>query len=342
MPIPLLTRFRRLGLYFRILVYLGVLVALVTTRKWTPPTGDSFRLPQFSRADSTLVVAGHDLAPTLVTQLAAGYRRDYPKLDLLLTGGGTTAALEALLNQRADVGFLASPPEPREQALFRNAAGGSAPGDSALWFPVALGALIVVRASDGPALDSVNVPELRGLIGGPAHAGEAAPASEERTETRVRRLYLAHPDLGLWNILRERLGLAADTTLVRSPRLAFLAGDAEVLDAVRGDREALGIVSSFHLDDGQSAPGLRTLPVGGSPGEPAAAPTVENIGYGRYPLHQHLYVACLPRGGILGSMFVTHLTSDRGQRRVERAGFIPARLILREIVLSRDPVGGGQ
>ena len=38
-------------------------------------------------------------------------------------------------------------------------------------------------------------------------------------------------------------------------------------------------------------------------------------------------------------MFVTYLTSDRGQRQIERAGILPARQTLREIVLTRGPIG---
>jgi len=38
-------------------------------------------------------------------------------------------------------------------------------------------------------------------------------------------------------------------------------------------------------------------------------------------------------------MFVTHLFSGRGQRTVKRLGFLPAREVAREIVLTTDPIG---
>lgn len=328
MKLPGISEVRRLGFYFRLFVYLGVLVALFASRRWIRPSGDSLRLPRFPRADSTLVIAGGDLAPELIARLVADYRRDYPTLTITLGGGGTTAALEALANGRADVGFLASPPEPAEQALLRVAGGGS-PADTALWFPVALGALVIVAEPGAAAVESLTVAGLRGIVGGTA-AGSA------------QRVHLTHPDRGAFSVFRERLGAAADTSFVRGAGLVFHSDDAEVLEAVRADAGALGVVSSFRLPDGETAPGLRTVPIARSAGEPAALPTVENVGYGRYPLYQHLYVATLSEGEIQGSMFVTQLTSDRGQRRVERAGFIPARLFLREVVLSRDPVAGGR
>ena len=68
-------------------------------------------------------------------------------------------------------------------------------------------------------------------------------------------------------------------------------------------------------------------------------PGEDEIATGDYPLHHYLYVSCRPDGGIQGSMFVTHLFSGRGQRTVKRLGFLPAREVAREIVLTTDPIG---
>ena len=71
----------------------------------------------------------------------------------------------------------------------------------------------------------------------------------------------------------------------------------------------------------------------------AVRPGYEKIGYGEYPLFHYLYAACLANGSVRGAMFVTYLTSDRGQRQVERAGFLPARQTSRRIVITRHPLG---
>jgi hypothetical protein len=68
-------------------------------------------------------------------------------------------------------------------------------------------------------------------------------------------------------------------------------------------------------------------------------PGYEHVGYGEYPLYHYLYIACLANGSTRGAMFVTHVTSDRGQRQVERAGFLPARQTVRQIYLTRRPLG---
>jgi ABC-type phosphate transport system substrate-binding protein len=78
-----------------------------------------------------------------------------------------------------------------------------------------------------------------------------------------------------------------------------------------------------------------------SEGAAAARPTHEAIAAGSYPLWHHLHVACRPGGGIEGDKFVTHLTSARGQRQVERSGYLPSRQVPREVILSTTPPEGG-
>jgi len=71
-------------------------------------------------------------------------------------------------------------------------------------------------------------------------------------------------------------------------------------------------------------------------------PGNRRIGYGAYPLYHYLYAACLANGSVRGAMFVTHLTSDRGQRQIERAGFVPVRQTARAIVITTHPPGGNR
>ena len=75
------------------------------------------------------------------------------------------------------------------------------------------------------------------------------------------------------------------------------------------------------------------------PGEKLFVAQADAVARGDYPLYHYLYVACRPHESIRGTMFVTHLTSDRGQRQVERAGYLPARHPMREIALTTHPLG---
>jgi len=270
-------------------------------------------------ADTTLVVTGADLAPGLVGRLVENYRRDYPRLSVQIRPGGTAAALEDLVNRRADAAFLSRPPLPSEQRLFAGA-----DGDTALWFPIALGAIVVLAAADAPD-STLSLDTLRALARGDPEAG--AP-----------RLYVPDPNSGLWDALRAKLGLPSDVASA-PPGVVFLRDDAAVPAAVRADGRAFGVVSSFAFPDGAALPGARAVPLRAAADGAPIWPGAAEIAAGAYPLWHYLYVGCRPRGGVQGTKFVTHLTSPRGQRQVERTPFLPARQVPREIHLNRRPPG---
>lgn len=311
------SRFRGFGLYARVTVYIAVLAALFLLRG---PLGVERLLPHApEETDSarSLTVAGVDLAPDLLPRLLAAYGREYPGLDIRTSGGGTAQALEALINRRADVALLSRPPSGDEQALFR-----SADGDTALWFTIALGGIVLLTRADGPA-ESLSVADLHALAAG------TEPA-------RFDHLYVPDPNLGLWDALRARLGMLDGET---PARVVFLPSESDVVAATAADPRGAGLASTFTLPADLAAHGLRAAAVRSGPESPAAGPGYEEVAYGEYPLVHHLIAACRSGGSIQGAMFVTHLTSDRGQRQIERAGALPARQTLREVLLTRDPIG---
>ena len=83
------------------IVYIAVIVVLYLNRggvSWKRLT-EPFR--GNGSTDTTLVIAGRDLAPALVDRLITHYRQEYPDLAISVNGGGTNQALEDLLNDKA-------------------------------------------------------------------------------------------------------------------------------------------------------------------------------------------------------------------------------------------------
>lgn len=314
-----MTSRRRTWFLIRLAVYVIVIAVLFVVRGRVDLGPAQRLLSGASAADSTLTIAGRDLAPALVDELVASYCRDYPALAVRFTEGGTNQALEDLLNRRADVAFLYRPPTAAEQAQLR-----TLDGDTAVVVPVAVGGLAVV-AADGATPPNLTVAQIAATAAG--GDGKA-------------RMYAPDPNEGAWDALRQRLDLAGESNLAGegSPAgVTFLVDVQAVVEAVVADPGTLGLASTFTLRDD---PRVRRLAVGAAPGDTAAAPTFTNLVTGAYPLYHWLYVACRARGGIQGAKFVTHLASPRGQRQVERAGVVPAQQVAREIILTREPIGG--
>lgn len=301
-------RSRKSWLQIRVAIYLSLVAVLFLVR-----SNDRWRslLPSPSpSSERVLQISGRGVAPELVDHIVADFLREFPSCEIRIAGGGTAQALEDLINRRADVAILNRPPTSGEQQLFR-----SVEGDSARWFPIALGGIALFRRAPNDA--AISLETLRDCLLHGAGAG-------------FERLYVPDPNLGLWDALAARLDVAAPN----SANVVFVRDIPEVLNAVRGDLDGVGVVSTLALAAAQAPSGLCSVPVRTSH-DSVASPTYEEIGAGAYPLHHFVYLACLARGGIEANMFITQITSARGQRRLERAGFLPARRVLREVVLGR-------
>ncbi len=304
------------GLRARVWIYLAILAALILYRG--VPAIRAYLAEQRSVRDrSVLTLAGLDQAPVLIMRVVDVYKSLYPEVDLRVNGGGTRQALEDLFNRRADVAFTSRLMTEEESAIIRGI------GDTALSFPVALGGIAVVTAESSP-FDAIPANRLREALMG---TGTGLGPGDEAVE----RIYAADPNLGLWTALTQQLGLPEEP----ARPVTWLAGDREVIQAVSADPGSIGFVSTLCLPPDLERLGARAVAISREPDEPASGPTEGSVAGGEYPLYHYLYVSCRPEGGGLASGFVSFLQSGRGQRLVEREGFLPARAVPREIILTK-------
>lgn len=307
---------RQPWLQVRLAVYLLVVAAFLIVR-----SGKDWRLPFGTKTGSSslgngaLPISGLDVAPNLIRELAADYGMEYPGQHIDLQSGGTNQALEALINHKSEVAFQLRPPSSSEQALFRKV-----DGDTVLWYPIALGAIVLVRAQGEGAL---SVDELRKFVMGDSNTG-------------FRHLYAPDPNLGVWDAFLDLLHIPRGQES-ETDRIVFLKDEMDVLKAVKNDSLGIGLTTSFTLPPDLAAYSVRTVPVRSDHGD--VSPDRTTILSGDYPLYHYMYAACRENGSAQGAMFLTYLTSNRGQRHVEKAGFLPTREIQRTVVVTRTPIG---
>jgi phosphate transport system substrate-binding protein len=273
--------------------------------------------------DTTLTIAGGELAPQLLQDLSSRYRSEYPERQVLILGGGTYQSLEDLINGRADVAITTRAPLPREQALFRQVL-----DDTAGCYVFALGAIAVV-CSQRSAIGPLSREELRTFLQGGQVDG-------------LERLYAADPNLGWWDafvgaLYRGEIHPAETADL--AARVSFLADGEAVLAALRQDTEAAGLIDQLARPDVCTAADLRCVSLAPAGEGRPVQPGVAEVATGVYPLWHHLFACIRPGGDFAGDKFVTYVMSARGQRQIERAGFLPARRVAREIYLTRQPLG---
>ncbi len=298
----------------RLAIYATIVLGLVAFRVVPSLRSKSASLPVFPVADRSIVVTGTGLAPDLIMRLLEEYRTEYPDVEIAAREGGTTQALEDPVNRRADVAFLAREPKAEEARVIHDR------GDSVETFAVALGGIAIVAGEASPQ-GPLDIPTLRRIL-----RGEAEPV----------RLVVPEPNRGLWDALALQLELAPDMV---PANVSWVASEIEVLDAVAGDRSALGIASTLALPPDLGGEGVRFVPIRKSAEALAFTANKQEVATGEYPLFHYLYVSCRPGSGALASGFVTFLFSGRGQRLVSRAGYLPARETPRPIQLTSRPIG---
>jgi ABC-type phosphate transport system substrate-binding protein len=310
----------RIRFLIRMVVYITVVVLLYQNRggfHWQQML-DTVRGSK--KNDTSLTLAGGDLAPDLIDRLVVHYRQDYPDLEISVSAGGTNKALEDLLNGRAGAAFTFRRPSPDEENLFR-----SIDGDTSIVVPVALAGIALI-AGKAAGKDPITLDGIRRLLDGDA-AG------------RCDRLYAPDPNEGLLDAVRASLDLSGPSPA--APLIIYLADAPSVLEAVRRDDRAWGIVSSLNvpLNLDTIVEGVHLVPLNAGPNNESVLPTYENVATGDYPLNHYLFLVCRENGNRQGGKFLTHLATPRGLRQVERAGIVPAKLVLREINLTTTPVG---
>ncbi len=141
------------------------------------------------------------------------------------------------------------------------------------------------------------------------------------------------PTQGSWDAFARALGLDPEAAAA-SPRVRFVESAAAVIGSLATRPDALGLLGGFALPAAAGA--ARALPVAATAAEPARLPERAAVAAGEYPLLVFLYLCHREDASVETAKLVTHLTSPRGQRQIERAGFLPARRVLREVLLRRD------
>jgi ABC-type phosphate transport system substrate-binding protein len=274
----------------------------------------------FGPVKNDLVLSGTELAPELIQHLTTSYRRDYPEIKLEFRGGGSARALDDLLHGDADVAFLIRPPLPREQEIFR-----AATGDSVDYQAIALGGIALLRnTASQPA--HLRPQDLRTLLG-----GQSTPGS-------FRRVYAPDPNSGLWTAFEDQLYEGGKAPEWKG-KVVFLADEESVVEAILNDPEAMGVVSTLNTHLADLPEGIGTISLRVDAEGPNREPLREEIADGSYPFYHYLYAGLRGDGNVQARKFLSYLSSDSGQRGVERAGYLPQRRVLREVHLSRKAIG---
>jgi len=267
-----------------------VLSALVVVGVWfgcvaTSPTGEG------------VIVIGSDTMLELNRRLAAGFMRTHPGDKVEVEGGGSGTGIQALIEGREVISAASRPMSSPEVAAIHDRF-----GTLGVRFLIAQDALSVWVNEANPVRD-LSLDQLRGIFAGSIDDWSNVGGAVLEITVIVRP-----PNSGTHRFFRDHVLGGAPY----APHATTLTTTRAVLSGVAEDPAAIGYGGHAYFLEG-----VVPIAVDG------VAPTLEEVGRGRYPLTRYLafYTTEPPIG--LASQFIDWCLSTEGQRVVAEVGYMP-------------------
>lgn len=258
---------------------------------------------------SLMQIKGSDTEINLVQRLAEEFMKKDPDSRIAITGGGSGTGIAALINNRVDIAN--SSREMSDEEVNRALKRGVKP----VSFVFALDALAVITYTGNP----VNHLTLAQL--GQIFRGEITDWKDLGGPDGIISMYGRQSNSGTFIYFREVV-LKGDY----SPQVKSMNGNAQIVEAVKRDKAAIGYVGIGYVIDQNRGPvnGIKIINLANEMGTTPVSPVQpENILNHLYPLVRPLfqYTNGQPKGSVID--FLEFELSPQGQKIVGEGGFYP-------------------
>lgn len=258
----------------------------------------------------TIAIKGSDTEVNLVLQLAEAYMETDPTVSVSVTGGGSGVGIAGLLNGRLDVAASSREINAHELALAAER------GIAVEPFVFAADALAII-CHPAVTIDSLSLVDL-----GKIFAGEIQNWQKLGGKGGTISLYGRQSNSGTFMYFRTRV-LGKDY----NPGIKQMNGNAQILEAVKADPNAIGYIGLGYLtaEGGALRHGIKVIKLSTRQGQTAISPlNKEAIKSGMYPLTRPLYQ--FTNGDPTGKTraFYDFEKSPAGQHIIAQNGYLPA------------------
>lgn len=257
---------------------------------------------------------GSDTMVNLAQAWAEAYKKVAPEVEVEVSGGGSGVGIAALIKGTVDIANASRELKPSEiEQAKKNT--GKEPKE----FIVGYDALAIYVHKDNP-LNEITIEELReiyaegGKITRWSDLGVKIPGATSDDIVRVSR----QSSSGTYEFFREHILNNRDFKLGSRD----MNGSKEVVELVSTTPTAIG-----YSGMGYATPKVKMLKVAKKKGEPAYAPSVENVHNKNYPIARSLQIYTLgePQGEI--KKYIDWILSEEGQKIVEELGYVPLKAV---------------
>lgn len=260
-------------------------------------------------AQKTLQVKGSDTLVNLAQAWSEAFMAE-TGVFAAVTGGGSGTGIAALIDGKTDVANSSREIKSKEIDLAR------AKGVEPVEIAVAVDGLCVIVNDQNP-VQELSVASVGRLFRGEVPNWKALGGADAAVT-----LYGRQSNSGTYVFFQEHVLGNKDY----AGTMNQMNGNAQILEAVRKDRSAVGYVGIGYVlgEDGKVLPGIRPLRILPAAGGASVSPLDrEAVKSGKYPLARALYqyVDGVPKGDV--GRLVAFELSPAGQKVAEEQGFYP-------------------
>jgi phosphate transport system substrate-binding protein len=256
----------------------------------------------------SMQINGSDTIVNLVQAWAEEFTKQYPTINIGVTGGGSGTGFAALLNGTCDIAMSSRVIEDKEQNEAR------ANNINPLEFVVGLDGLAVVVHPSNP-VSRLTMEDLRDIF--MAHktnwkdfGGEDSPIVilSRESNSGTHMFFKEH-------VLRRGNKKGKEEF---SPEALLMPSSQVISDEVKQNPHAIGYVGMGYI-----CTELKAIAIAGNTTSPYIAPTVDNVMNNSYPISRplYLYTNGEPHGEV--KEFIDFALSPEGQAIVKNTDFVP-------------------
>ncbi|MDW8107576.1 MAG: phosphate ABC transporter substrate-binding protein [Armatimonadota bacterium] len=255
-------------------------------------------------SQQSITIKGSDTMLILNQRWAEAYGRVNPRVSVSVTGGGSSIGINALINGVTDI--CASSRPMRKSEYDRARSRGVVPHEIA----VALDGLAVVVHESNP-VDSLTMDQVRRI-----YIGQITNWSQVGGPNMPIVVFSRDSNSGTYGFFQQ--------VVLKNQNwgqgVRFMPSTSEEAREVARTPGgiAYGGIAYF-----KNRPGIKILKIAAKEGEPAYAPTEENVRTRKYPISRFLYFYTngKPKGEI--AKFINWVLSPEGQALVREVGYYP-------------------
>jgi phosphate transport system substrate-binding protein len=258
--------------------------------------------------DKSVQIKGSDTIVCLVQKLAEDFTKQYPKLYMSVTGGGSGTGIASLINKTCDIAMSSRIIEKKEKTLAENK------NIKLIEFKIGFDALAII-VNKNNTIDKLTLEQLRNIFMAKITNWKELGGENKKIVILSRESNSGTHVFFKKHVLRYGNENAKDEFSTHS---LMLSSSQTIYNEIYRNSNALGYVGMGFVNKG-----VKAIPIAMNAKSEYIYPSPENVMNGSYPISRPLYLYTKTSTEEIVKIFIRYALSDIGQKIILQTGFVP-------------------